>query len=132
MDKLFVHCTSEKCTRSRTSSHGRHKSPRPCRCSVARPTADKFGIFQTGFSHSRKEWKKENPDHPAVLVKRSPKHLFHTFQRDPRKSRIQQYSSKSSKVLCWICSSRGWRLETRPYASTQKNTTPKTTQQLAN
>ena len=37
-------------------------------------------VFQTGFSHLRKE----NLDHPVVLVRQSPKHVVHFFQRDLR------------------------------------------------
>ena len=41
-------------------------------------------IFQTGFSLSREDCYGENLDHQAVLVRQSPKHLLHIYQRDPR------------------------------------------------
>ena len=40
-------------------------------------------IFQTGYP--REDWQKENLDHPAVLVKQFPTHLFHIFHGDPRR-----------------------------------------------
>ena len=59
-------------------------------------------IFQTGFSHLRKDWRKENLDHAAVLVKPFPKHFLHISQRDFRtnlegNTRLQQFSSKILK-----------------------------------
>ena len=61
-------------------------------------------IFQTGFSHLRKDWRKENLDHAAVLVKPFPKHFLHISQRDFRTNLeetpgFNNSVQKSSKVL---------------------------------
>ena len=61
-------------------------------------------IFQTGFSHSRKDWSKGNLDHLAVPVKRFPKHLLHKFQRDPRtRTAFNNTAQKSPNVLYVTC-----------------------------
>ena len=82
-------------------------------------------IFQTGFSHLRKDCLKENRDHPAVLVKQFPQHFLRIFQRDPR-TRLDQ---KSLTVFYWICLERGdggWRgnhtsqLKPKTYQATQQ------------
>ena len=41
-------------------------------------------VFQTGFSHSRKDWLKESLGHPTVLVTRFSEHVLPLLQRDPR------------------------------------------------
>ena len=46
---LFI-ASRKICTDSRAWSHCRHKSPKRCRCSIGRPTADRFGRPRSRYS----------------------------------------------------------------------------------